>query len=244
MGPGMARTWRSGAGLLLALYLILDVIAVICAAVAHPALSQKAEAPWLPIAAFLTWRVSRGSRASRVILIILSALSFAGAMFIRAPSWNLSVLGLLAIYATQIALLVSPAVYQRIRLKRLPDPGAMASMPVKPPLWMLLSALLAGLVVTLLFLGSMDVAAIPGCGPAGATMAQLPSRCLGLAQGYPLRFLTAYQGTPKINKAALVMDWAQWSLVIFSTLYLLRLPGCRPGPLRDQPSVAKEPSAV
>lgn len=109
---------------------------------------------------------------------------------------------------------------------------------------MLLSALLAGLVVTLLFLGSMDVAAIPGCGSAGATMAQLPSRCVGLARGYPLRFLTAYQGTPKVNQSALVFDWAQWSLVIFSTLYLLRLPGCRPRPRPDQPSVATEPSAV
>jgi hypothetical protein len=240
----MARTWRSGAGKLLALYLILDVIAVMCASVAHPALPQKAQAPWLPIAAFLTWRVSRGGRASRVILIIGSGLSFAGAMSIRAPSWNPSVLGLLAIYATQIALLVSPAVYQRTRPDAHRDPGAVASMPLKPPPWMLLSALLAGLVVTLLFLASIDLAAIPGCGPAGATTAQLPSVCFGPARGAPLQFLAAYQGTPEINNAALVMDWAQWSLVTFATLYLLRLPGCRPQPLQDQPSIAKKPSAV
>ena len=106
----MARTWRSGAGQMLALYVILDLIAAMCAAVAHPALLQKAEAPWLPIAAFLAWRVSRGGRASRVILIILSALSFAGAALIRASSWSPSVLALLTIYASQIALLVSPAV--------------------------------------------------------------------------------------------------------------------------------------
>jgi hypothetical protein len=240
----MARTWRSGVAQLLALYLILELIAVMCATVAHPALPQKAEAPWLPVAAFLTWRVSRGGRAARVILIIVSGLSFAGAMHIRASLWSLSVLALLAIYATQIALLVSPAVYQRTRPNTRPDPRGVAAMPVKPPLWMLLSALLAGLVVTLLFLGSMDVAAIPGCGPAGATVAQLPSECFGLARGYPLRFLAAYQGTPEINDGALVTDWAQWSLVMFSTLYLLRLPGCRPGQLRDQPSAAKEPSAV
>jgi hypothetical protein len=240
----MARTWRSGAGQMLALYVILDLIAAMCAAVAHPALLQKAEAPWLPIAAFLAWRVSRGGRASRVILIILSALSFAGAALIRASSWSPSVLALLAIYASQIALLVSPAVYQRTRPSTWPDPGVTASKPVKSPLWMLLSALLAGLVVTLLFLGSMDIAAIPGCGPAGATMAQLPGSCLGLARGYPVRFLSAYQGTPEISKWGLVMDWAQWSLVSFSALYVLRLPGCRPRPLQDQPSVAKEPSAV
>ncbi len=240
----MPRTWHSNVAQLLALYLILDAIAVAFSAVAHLALPGSAEAPWLPVAAFLTWRVSRGGRAARVILIIVSGLSFAGAMHSRSSSWSPAVLVLLAIYATQLALLVSPAVYQRTRPNTQPGPRVVASVPVKPPLWLLLSALLAGLVVTLLFLGSMDVAAIPGCGPAGATVAQLPSACFGLARGYPLRFLTAYQGSPEISQSALVMDWAQWSLVSFSALYLLRLAGSRPRPLLDQRSAAEEPSAV
>jgi hypothetical protein len=109
---------------------------------------------------------------------------------------------------------------------------------------MLLAALLAGLVVTLMYLGSMDWAAIPGCGPAGAAIAQLPSRCFALVQGYPLPFLTASQGTPEIDKAALVKDWAQWSLVSFSVFYLLWLVQRRPAPLHDQSFVVEEPSVV
>lgn len=117
-------------------------------------------------------------------------------------------------------------------------------MKSAPPLWMLLTALLASLIVTMLYLGNMDFVAIPGCGPAAATIAQLPNRCFGLAQGYPLRFLTAYQGTPEINKAALAQDWAQWSLVSFSALYLLRLLHRRPEPPRHPPAVVEEPSAA
>jgi len=240
----MPRTWRSRVAQLLALYLILDVIAVMCAAVAHLARAHSTEASWLPVAVFLTWRVSRGGRVARVILIIVSVLSFAAAMHISSSSWSPSVLVLLAIYATQIAVLVSPAVYQRTGPKTQPDPRVVTSMQFMSPLWMLLSALLAGLVVTLLFLGSMGIAAIPGCGPAGMTVAQLPGGCFGLARGYPMRFLAAYQGTPVINQLALVMDWAQWSLVSLSTLYLLRLAARRPRPLSDQPSAAQEPSAI
>jgi hypothetical protein len=239
----MPRTWRSRVAQLLALYLILGVVAVMCAAVAHLARAQSTEASWLPVAAFLTWRVSRGGRVARVILTTVSGLSFVAAMHISSSLWSPWVLVLLAIFATQIAVLVSPAVYQRTRPKTQPDPGAVASMLFRLPPWMLLSALLAGLVVTLLFLGSMGIAAIPGCGPAGM-VAQLPSACFGLARGYPMRFLTAYQGTPVISQSALVMDWVQWSLVSFSTLYLLRLAGRRPQPVPDRPSAAQEPSAM
>jgi hypothetical protein len=228
MRLGMSRIWRSGSGQLLVWYVILDVIAVVCAAVAHPALPQRAQAPWLPVTAFLVWRVSRGGRLSRVILIIAGTLSFAEAAFISSRSWSPVVLLLLAVYAAQIALLVSPAVYQRTRREPPIRWAATASTKYGPPPWMLLTALLAGLVVTLLYLGSMGWAAIPGCGPAGATIAQLPSRCIGLTQGYPVRFLTASQGTPEIDKAALIKDWAQWSLVSFSAFYLLWLLRRRP----------------
>lgn len=240
----MSRIWRSGPGQVLVLYLVLDVIAVACAAVAHPALPQRAQAPWLPLAAFLAWRVSRGGRPSRVILIILGVLSFAGDAFIGTRSWSLLALLLLAIYAAQIALLVSPAVYQRTRRDPLSAWAATASVKSRPPLWMVLIALLAGLVVTLLYLGNMDWAAIPGCGPAGAAIAQLPNRCFGLTQGYPVRFLTAVQGTPEIDKGALIEDWAQWSLVSFSAFYLLWLSHRRPEPPCDQASVIDELSAV
>ena len=154
------------------------------------------------------------------------------------------VLLLLVIYAAQIALLLSPGVYQRTR--RDPPTGwaVTASVKSRPPLWMVLIALLAGLVVTLLYLGSMDWATMPGCGPAGAAIAQLPNGCFGLTQGYPVRFLTAAQGIPKIDKRALIEDWAQWSLVSFSAFYLLWLSHRRPEPPCDQTAVIDELSAV
>src|SRR5258706_1051969 len=64
---------------------------------------------------------------------------------------------------------------------------------------------------------------LPGCGPAGAPRAHLPARCIGLAEGYPLRFLYGYQGVPKIDKLALMKDWAQWSLISTSALYAFEL---------------------
>lgn len=121
--------------------------------------------------------------------------------------------------------------------------GLLLTLDSADPLLALL-ALLDGLVITLLYLGSMDVATIPGCGPAGATAAQLPDNCFGLAEGYPLRFLTAYQGIPEISQSALILDWAQWSLVSFSTLYLLWLPGRRSRQVPEQPSAAEQPAAV
>ena len=109
---------------------------------------------------------------------------------------------------------------------------------------MVLIALLAGLVVTLLYLGNMDWATLPGCGPTGAAIAQLPNRCFGLTQGYPVRFLTTAHGIPRIDKRALIEDWAQWSLVSFSAFYLLWLSRRRPEPPCDQVPLIDELSAV
>ena len=112
----------------------------------------------------------------------------------------------------------------------------------RPPPWLLPSALLAGLLVTLLYLANMDYEALPGCGPAGSTMAELPARCFTLAQGYPVRFLSAYQSTPQISQTGLAEDWAQWSLVSFTVLYLAWLLHVRPGPGPRRSPVAEQPS--
>jgi len=74
--------------------------------------------------------------------------------------------------------------------------------------------LLAGALLTLAFLGNMDFAAIPGCRPAGS------GACTALAEGYPLRWLTAYQNEPVIFKGALLKDFAQWAVACVSVLYL------------------------
>ncbi|HUB38875.1 MAG TPA: hypothetical protein VMA72_08490 [Streptosporangiaceae bacterium] len=216
----MARIWRDSPGRLLALYLVLGVIAL---AVSHSSPSAKSQLLWFLLEVFLAWRVWRGGRTSRVVLILVSMISFGGAAFTGPRLWSFGVLALLAIYAAQVALLVSPAVYQRTRRDASPDWSPAASMRWTPPVWMPLSALLAGLLAILASLASMGWAAIPGCGPAGATIAQLPARCFGLAQGYPVRFLTANQGAALIDKAGLAKDWAHWSIVSFAVFYLLLL---------------------
>jgi hypothetical protein len=240
-----AHFWRNNAGGVLAIYLLLGLAALAAATVARHALTCSASAKcwvpyddqpfWLPVMAFLAWRVSRGGRASRIGLIGWSALGYTAVAATIARVWSLPALTLLAIYAIQIALLTSPAVCQRTRRDDpadLPGPGARRS---RPPLWLISTGLLTGLVVTLLYLGNMTWTPIPGCGAPGASLHQLPARCIGLAQGYPLRFLTAYQGIPVINKPALIRDWAQWSLISFSAFYLIWLRR-DPGPPAPEPA--------
>jgi hypothetical protein len=240
----VARIWRNNPGQLLASYLILGLIAVAVVAVSHPLPSAKAQLLWFPVAVFLAWRVSAGGRASRVILLLVSTYSFASAAFTGTRLWSLGILALLAIYATQVVLLVSPAVYQRTRRNAPPEWVPTVSMRWVPPLWMPLFALLTGVVATLLSLAHMDWTAIPGCGPTGATLAQLPNRCFGLAQGYPVRFLTAYQSTPLIDKAGLVEDWAHWSMVSFAVFYILLLVHRRPEAPLDHQITAEDPAVA
>jgi hypothetical protein len=249
----LADLWWNNAGALLATYLLLGLAALAAAAVAHPALRCSASAKcwvpyddqpaWLPVLALLAWRVSRGGRASRNVLIVWSALGYTAVVTTIASVWSLLALSLLAIYAIQIALLASPAVYQRAQrddLADLPGPGAHIA---RPPLWLILTGLLTGVVVTLLYLANMSWAPIPGCGGPGASPDQLPARCITLAQGYPLRFLAADQSIPVIDKEALVKDWAQWSLVSFSAFYLLwlRRNPASPAPEPRQASAGAQP---
>jgi hypothetical protein len=240
----VARIWRNSPGQLLAIYLILGGVALAVAASPHPSLPVKDQPFWFPVLVFLAWRVSRGGRISRLILILLSMSSFAGAAFTHTPEWSPRVLALLAIYGTQVALLVSPAIYQRTRRYATADRLAALSIRWTPPFWLPLSALLTGLVATFLSLGNEDWAAIPGCGPAGATIAHLPSRCIGLAQGSPMRFLTAYQGTPLIDKVGFAEDWAHWAIVSFAVFYIWLLLHRRPEVPPGQPVRAESPAVA
>src|SRR5260370_8562001 len=99
-------------------------------------------------------------------------------------------LSLLAIYAIQIALLTSPAVYQRTR----GDDHAALSHPstrsARPPLWLISTGLLAGLIVTLLYLANMNWTPIPGCAGPPASPHPLPAPCIALAPGHPPPFPT------------------------------------------------------
>jgi hypothetical protein len=113
-------------------------------------------------------------------------------------------------------VLVSPPVYGRTRRPPISvrAPG-WARLAHRPPAWLLPWGLLAGVLVTLACLGSMDWVAVPGCRPAAS------DACTALAEGYPLRWLTAVQtNVPLISKGALFKDCAQWALVSTSVLYM------------------------
>ena len=167
------------------------------------------------VTAFLIWRVSRGGRISRALLVIGSCTSLAVSALAIARLWDVSVVALVTISAAQIALLVSPPVYGRTR----PTPIAVRARGWtqfirRPPPWLLACGLLAGMLVTLACLGSMEFVALPGCRPAAS------DACSALVEGYPLRWLTAHQNEPLIFKGALLKDCVQWALVSTSVLYL------------------------
>jgi hypothetical protein len=211
----VTRWRRPGANEILLAYLLLATIGFVLNWLSSSASPQS---PLLSFAitAFLTWRVSRGGRISRMILIIVSTASCAVTAFAVARLWDLTVIALVIICVAQVALLVSPPVYGRTRRSG-PIPvraRGWAQLVRRPPVWLLPCGLLAGVVVTLACLGSMDWVAIPGCRPTAS------DACSALAEGYPLRWLTARQSEPVISKGALLKDCAQWALAITSVLYL------------------------
>jgi hypothetical protein len=205
----VTRWRRPGADEILLIYVLLAAIGFIgnwlsgSAGLQHPL-------PSVLITAFLARRVSRGGWFARRILIVASFASGAVAAFDVARRWDLTVLALVIIGAAQVALLVSPPVYGRTRRTPIPvrAPG-WARLVHRPPAWLLPWGLLAGV------LGSMDWVAVPGCRPAAS------DACSALAEGYPLRWLTAVQtNVPLISKGALFKDCAQWALVSTSVLYM------------------------
>lgn len=223
----MARWRRPGVGEILLVFMLLAVIGFIWSWLSHSGSPQNPLSSIL-ITAFLAWRVSRGGRISRMILIIVSGASYAVAALAVARLWDRGIMALVIICAAQIALLVSPPVYGRTRPTPIPVRArGWAQLVRRPPGWLLSWGLLAGVLLTLAYLGSMDFIAIPGCRPAAS------DACSALAEGYPLRWLTAYQNEPVLLKGALLKDCAQWALASTSVLYLAWLWLTAPAGLSD-----------
>lgn len=152
-----------------------------------------------------------------MLLILGSGAECTAAVLAVARLWDLSIMALVIISAVQVELLVSAPVYGRTR-RSAPIPGrapSWAQLVGRPPWWLLPLGLLAGVPVALACLGSGDWAAIPGCRPVAS------DACTTLAEGYPLRWLTAYQNTPEISKGALLRDCVRWALAAALLLYLL-----------------------
>jgi hypothetical protein len=212
----VARWRRPGADEILLVFLLLDAIGFICSGLSHSASPRNSPLPLFLVDAFLVWRVSRGGRISRIILITGSGAVYAVTALAVARLWDAAVVALVIISAAQIALLVSPPVYGRTRPTpiRVRAQGWSRLLPPRPPAWLLPWGLLAGVLVTLACLGSMDFTTIAGCRPAAS------DACGAMAEGYPLRWLTAIQGTPVISREALLRDSVQWALGCTSLLYL------------------------
>ena len=75
--------------------------------------------------AFFAWRVTDGGRISRMLLIVLSWAGFIFAVVSVRTGLSVAEFGTLVASVAQIALLLSPAVYERTR----PDDGG------REPLW-------------------------------------------------------------------------------------------------------------
>jgi hypothetical protein len=211
----VTRWRRPGAGEILLVYVLLATIGAIVSGFAR-GVGPKEPLSSLVVMAFLAWRVSRGGRFSRGILVIGTGVLYAAAVLAVARLWDLTVMALVIIYAAQVALVISQPVYGRTRrpmpvLVRAPG---WAQLARRPPVWLLPWGLLAGALLTLAYLGNSDWSTIAGCRPAGA------DACTALVEGYPLRWLTAYQNVPLISKGALFKDCAQWTLASMSVLYL------------------------
>jgi hypothetical protein len=117
----VARIWRKPGALMIA-YLILFGIAGPWPTGSSPVTTAQpahAVGPAIVFAAFLAWRVTRGSSFARGLIIFYTVGGIAG--LLNSPgmrSGSLISLGLLAIYLVQIALLVSTPVDNRTRKTR------------------------------------------------------------------------------------------------------------------------------
>jgi len=97
-------------------------------------------------------------------LIAASGWCYVSAVLAVARTWDLLIVALAIICAAQIALLVSPAVYGRTRRAPIQvRAGGWAELVRRPPSWLLPCGLVLGVVVTLAYLGSMGMVAVPGC---------------------------------------------------------------------------------
>ena len=85
------------------------------ASVSHPGVSILSRVFGWAFSAFLAWRVTCGGRVSRTLLILAAETGLISLVIALAVHFRLAELGMLALFAAQLALLLSPAVYRRTR---------------------------------------------------------------------------------------------------------------------------------
>ena len=227
--------WRDPrrAGWLMWAYFLLSLVAgsVIYLRVGPASSGQAGHGYNWIFSAFFAWRVTRGGRISRMLLILGAGLGCLATAFTVARHFGPATFGVLVIYVVQLALLMSPSVYQRTRPPDWAEPPA--ATRVLPPLTLLLLGVFAGLVVTLIGLAHGDW---PDCGTGATPVVQ----CGTLADGYPLPWVAVAHDAPSANWAAMAKDWVQWGAVSTSVLYGLWLGSSA----RAQPLRLKFPAAA
>jgi hypothetical protein len=182
------------------------------------------------IACFLAWRVTRGGAVSRVLLIL-----YTGGWIATVPwspgmrSGGLVSLAELASALVQLAVLVSTPIYERTRKNWAEQAPSAGPLWPTPPRWMAAAALAAGVLVTLLFLGSMSWKSVPCAAGSSARTAA----CSTLDEGFPVHFLSALPAGadvayPAIDSGAAAEDLTVWSVLGFAACYLIWLPARRP----------------
>ncbi len=230
----VARLRRPGAREILLLFVLLSVVAVVVDSLGHSRV-QQAGAQILASELFFAWRVSRGGRISRGILVMVTGVSCLAAILRLAVLWNPAIVGLVLVFAIQFVLLVSPPVTARVRRDRDPDPGpagasgwaGLLAVARRPPNWLLAGGVFLGILVALACGASVEWMTIEGCKPA------LSDACGTLGRGYPLRWLTATGSVPLIHAGSLVKDCVQWTLVSWAALYACGLWFQPPAPVRS-----------
>lgn len=235
----MTRWRRPGVNEILLVYLLLEAVGLSVSVLVHNASARDPLGGFLT-SAFFVWRVSRGGWLSRAILIVVGGVGCAEAALAVTRLWLLTDVALVAIWAAQVVLLLSPPVAARTSRPAQVSVRARgwAQVVRRPPAWLLSLGLLAGVLLTLACLGRMDWVAIQGCRPAGS------DACSAMAEGYPLHWLTADQGTPLILRHALLQDAVQWALASTSVLYLLWAWLTAPAGLPDEAAAEPAPAAA
>lgn len=108
--------WRDPrrAGLLMGVYFLLSLATGPGISVRIGTGTLSRPVGWV-LLAFLVWRVTRGGRISRMLLLLIAGGGFIAGIILLAIGFSWPQLGLLAAGGAQVSLLLSPAVYQRTR---------------------------------------------------------------------------------------------------------------------------------
>jgi hypothetical protein len=175
--------WRDPrrAGLLMGAYFLLSLATgpAISVRIGTGALSDVAG--WA-CSAFFAWRVTRGGRFSRMLLIVVAGAGLIAAVILLAIDFSWAELGLLAACGAQVALLLSPAVYERTRPAGRSD-GSVALWRRRRPA-PLVAVLAAGAVLGL-------AGAAASAGVIGSRVRGYDSATVRVLAGHPARLTLA-----------------------------------------------------